>query len=305
MGREAKPKRRSGRKITKKYGGSTSTPVPSGVNSMKGLSHAEMDKKFKEIGRQIFKKAGTIRKITLLPAEKDYKTDAIREFLADSTKVNNKKRFGPAYRKIQDAQDELLSTSAARELISGVLDGQTLTKQEQENLEKLFENVSRIRFPTRYSGFARQGDVMQHPTAKGTGFFAESSQTMKRHNELDLQRKQEVAQAMTDELKNPKATADSIVKAGLRAAIKITLNVFTAPVTASDVQRHANVTGRTWAELRQQVMAREKLKKIFVLLGGDQKASQDTRMERPWGCRGGHKSVSPPRTNKTNNKQLP
>ena len=295
MGREAKPRRRSGRKITNKHGGPASTPVPAGVNSMKGLSHAELDKKFREIGQQILKRSGKIRKITLLPAEKDYKTGEIRGFLADSTRVNNKKRFGPAYRKIQDAQDELLSTSAARELMSGALDGQTLTNQQRENLEKLFENISRVRFSTRHSGFATKNKVMQHPTGKGTGIFAQSSQTMKLHNELDLQRKQEVAHAMTIESNNPKATADSIVRAGLRAAIAITLNVFTAPVTASDVQPYANVTGMTRAELRQQVMAREKLKKIFVLIGGFQEAGQDTRMERPWNYRGGFRSASPPR----------
>lgn len=220
-----------------------------------------------------------------------------------ASKAITSERFGRDYRDLLKRHDELLSTSSVRELMLGVLTAKKpLSGPELEAFNRLFNLVSDVRLPTNFSGYALSAsDKMQHPTAPGTGYFADSTKTMSRHNELDRQRKQHVTDEMQDALKKPDATPDSVIGAGLRAAIAFTLNEFTAPITASDVRPHALRGKAKEAELDEQVRARETVKSWFVKLGGEQESdggkSAADRRRRPWGPRRGQnkRSVSPPR----------
>lgn len=271
-------------------------PVNGVPNRFRGLSHADLDKEFSKVGTVMSLRAKGLRVVAQIPIESGYNAGMIRVIVDDSKLIASKKGFGSKYRRIHLEQDELLSTSSVRELMSGLISRGKIPAKYLPELERVFENISRVRFPTAYSGFAVNGDFMQHPTAKGTGIFAESSQTMGRHNQLDLERKQEAAQAMVDEAAKPNATAEQIANAGLRAAIGFTLNVFTAPATAGDVQPFLQGTKtRTQAELKEQVKQREKLKAQLVRLGGTQEIGSDTSLTRRWGNRRGLRSASPMR----------
>ncbi|WP_225414653.1 hypothetical protein [Stigmatella hybrida] len=266
------------------------------------VTHKSLGKQFVEIGRNIRSLSGRSRstkqhKITLKPGPK-YALGRVRRLLLDPAKVNAKRKFGGTYRGIQAEQDELVSTSSVRDLITGVLKRGTLSQNEQKEMETVFEEMSKLRFPTKWTGFALKNKVMQHPTAKGSGWFADSSQTMKAHNELDLERRNEVVQAMLDALKEKNASPMSVANAGKRAALAFSLNEFIAPATASDVTPFALAKSKTQKELKEQVVARENLKAIFIELGGKQDQGR-AELNRKWSLRKGKRSASPQRLSKS------
>jgi hypothetical protein len=225
------------------------------------------------------------------------------DILNDYKKKNSisTKIFGTKYRRYWDKQDELFSTSSVRELMLGVLEKYqiTMTPQQIKSINEVFNIISRVRIRTCNSGYAlSKTDKMQHPTAKGSGIFADSSETMSRHNELDLARKEFVVKAMQEEVNNGSASFVTIALAGLRASIAFTLNEFTAPITAEDVHPFA-IKGKklTRSEKDSQLMECEMAKHIFIQLGGKQDIGKVDR-GRNWGTlRKGKKlrTVSPPR----------
>ncbi|MFI6299287.1 hypothetical protein ACIBEJ_47385 [Nonomuraea sp. NPDC050790] len=254
-------------------------------------SHSKLGPVFKDIGRKLAK-VSTKKKSVLLATSKDYKAGKVDSLLSE---VANKKmssaKFGTAYRGIQPEQDELVSTATVRDLMTGATSSGSLSAAKRKELEHAFELMSKLRFPTRWTGFATKTQVMQHPTAVGTGLFGESKSTMSLHNQLDLSRRNEVAEAMTAESKASGTTAERIALAGMRRAIEFSLNEFIAPATAADVKPRATLSKKS---LIEQVRAREGVKKILVDVGGSQE-SGPVNLSRTWATRKGKRSASPPR----------
>lgn len=273
-------------------------------------SHFELTKALRGVGktmgvRRVYKKRKVRLRVKPNPEHKDDFFRAIFEKYGtlDIKKLKNTS-FGGRYRKIWDAQDELLSTSSVRELMKGVLEAHqqsALSDKAIENLNTVFNNISRVRIPTKYSGYAIKGEKMQHPTAAGEGYFAEASATSRQHSEMDRARRQAVTEEMEAEIKKKGATLESIANAGLRRAITFTLNEFTAPLSASDVQPYAKKGKAPKSKIDEQLQTREYLKAVAVNLGATQEsdngASAATRRGRSWTRRRnkGKRDVSPPR----------
>ena len=257
-------------------------------------SHRTLNLNLSRIVQDCFvdNKKGNITTSVMLTNPKPHRPDFFLEILKSSKMARiSPAKFGTSYRLRWDAQDELLSTSSVRELMMSVVEKhhiQPLSADEIQRVNKVFNNISRVRLPTRFSGYALSStDKMQHPTESGQGYFADSAKTMQRHYELDLQRKARVFEAMEEALKQPKCSFESVMYAGLREAIAFTLNDFTAPITAKDVNPFA-LKGRTASKTEQdeQVLSREKIKGYFVLLGGRQESGQ-VDPARPWRDRPG------------------
>lgn len=257
-------------------------------------SHADLGQRFAEIGEDLASRSSRQVKMTLKPGQ-GYRGKKLSEILKDVGNSEFQRTFGRRYRDVHQAQDELISTSSVREMIKGAIKPGSLSPAKEAELEKVFELMSQLRFPTKWTGFSLKHDVMQHPTADGGGLFGVSSKTMARHNELDLQRRNEVAAAMQDAASNRNASAETIANAGMRAAIEFSLNEFIAPASAKDVRPFSLAPNRGRdKEIVQQVAAREELKVILVRLGGTQDRGK-TALRRKWRSRRGKRSASPPR----------
>lgn len=268
-------------------------PVKAPANRFKGFSHLALNAELRKVGITMAGRARGLKVVAQIPIQSGYNAGKVRVLLQETTPRGAPKGFGDRYRRIHTEQDELLSTSATRELMVGLAKNGAIPAKHLDEIESVFENISRVRFPTAYTGIAGSGGVMQHPTS-GTGIFGNSKLTMKEHNALDVERKQEVAQAMIDEAALPNATTESIANAGLRTAIAFSLNNFIAPSTAGDVKPYL-LGGKSNAELKAQVEEREKLKDHLVKLGGVQETGNDMSMGRKWGNRKGLRSASPKR----------
>jgi len=253
-------------------------------------THASMEIRFRKIGMVIAQKA------------KGKKTNPIRKkpiifkdgvFKRVKPKIS-RKDFGKEYRSDWPNQDELISTSSVREIIYGIFSSLP-AKPSQAVIDEIsasLDNISLIRLRTAHSGFATKVSVMQHPTAKGAGFFSNAS-TSSLHSLEDLNRKIYICKAMEDEIGKKSCTPESITRAGIRAAIEFTLNKFTAPRTAKNVNPFA-VKKIGQQQISEQVQAREELKKIYVSIGGMQEQSSNTSLSRSWrDCN--RRAVSAPR----------
>lgn len=261
-------------------------------------TYSVLAKQFEDIGEKLATLPGGKASLTLKPGD-GYKPSRVSKLLGNAQDINDKRsrqKHDDAYRDIHPGQDELVSTSSVRQIMKGISASGKLSSDQQEKLEEAFELLSKLRFPTKWTGFSLKNDVMQHPTSRSSGLFAESEETMSRHNALDRARAGEVAEACLAALKAPKATAHSVVNAAMRAAIGFSLNEFIAPATASDVRPFSLARGRDRdQEVVRQVAAREELKAILVRLGGTQD-SGGTALDREWSSRRGMRSASPVRS---------
>lgn len=258
-----------------------------------GLGHKQLDQEFIYVGKVMRARAKTGKPRPL--STMDPHASKVGRIFRDKSVVMSKPRFGRTWRAVEKNQDELVSTSSLREILSGAFSAKGGHSQE---LEDAIVKISKVRFPTWATGFSLKGKIMQHPTGPGDGLFAESADTAKLHSELDLNRKQETAKAMMAEAKNPGSNADSIANAGIRAAVGYTLNVFLAPASASDVRPYLKGKSISPARVDQQVKARETLKAILVKAGGVQETdtlSPTARRSRQWGNRSLKRSASPAR----------
>ena len=262
---------------------------PSGL---KAQSHFEVGPEFWEIGSKM--RGRPVRKMrsALLVTEGDYKPGAASLLARMEVQAMPSAKFGQSWRRIQRRQDELVSTASIHKLMSGAVADGALPPAKQAEMEHTFELMSRLRFPTRWTGFATKEDgIMQHPTKVGTGIYGDSRTTMSLHNELDLRRRVEVAAAMSAAYKAKDATAESIATAGMRRAIEFSLNEFIAPATAENVKIMPGVSAK---ERNEQMLAREGLKAILIGLGGSQDAGPESSSRR-FSIRPGKRSASPPR----------
>jgi hypothetical protein len=218
-------------------------------------------------------------------------------------------RFNARYRALLDHHDELVSTSTVREIVFGILEGHkqaTLSSSEVAEVNRVLDNISRIRMPTAIVGYATANplDRMQHPTNVLVAFFADPAMTASAHSQHDVARKARFVNAMDEEIgTNQHWTFESAINAGAREAIAYTLNEMAAPITATDVRPHALAGARPTAQLTDAVRQRESMKSYFTQLGGLQEPANplevtaDERLSRRWTPRRGTgaRSVSPSR----------
>lgn len=206
-----------------------------------------------------------------------YDPDRARALFEEVLETGDITRFEDKYRDLFPNTDEHVSTSSVRELIIGmakVLMGASLRHSVQTQVRavaaKLLDGLSRIRLPTRVTGFhyAATSLRMQHPTSVKGGLFGLNQKgdgSSKQHSRLDVQRKQHVLDSMkqADALN---LSVSEVFLAAAREAIRITLNSMAAPVTARDqilynaLQEDIDLAS-AW---------REALKRLGVRLGVDQ-----------------------------------
>jgi hypothetical protein len=275
------------------------------------LSHASLNAKFTQLGTAFagrVKRRGKGPRPANPPGHKDdiFRSELQRRRSGKSSSLVAE-AFGKTYRNRLPAHDELVSTSSVRQLISAVLDRDgvsPLNAKDVGTMNQVFDNLSRVRVPTKYVGYATKSQTMQHPTSPGTGTFGDPRKTAALHSHHDVERKNAVAGAMVGAAAAPKASPVDIANAGLRAAIAYTLNDMMAPVTAHDVRPFTSkgASGSVSNSELDQVKVRETLKKLFVQLGGHQdlpKGSAGRSRKRSWTDRQGKSnlgSVSPERT---------
>nr|WP_057927683.1 hypothetical protein [Burkholderia ambifaria] len=198
--------------------------------------------------------------------------------LEDYMKAGMKKTFPVVYRGIWDAQDEIVRTSLITDLLVG-LEKAGLSKGEMARLKTAIDGFSSIRLPTRWSGFKLKGgdtvlgfSEMQHPTSAGKGIWIPSKSSFsKAHTALDEARVKAALDAINTFVVKDKNGAvtlasgvaiEDIVKAALIAAGTFTLNYFTAPALASNVD--ATASGKV---KKAQTQAREFMKDQLESIG--------------------------------------
>lgn len=257
-------------------------------------THAKLASRQRKLGRGLRTGIGAFHK-HILKNPTGHKDGFLLKVLANQDILKDNKKFGPQFRRLMPYHDELLSTASVHEVTGGLLEAAAANPfkpAEQAAANTLFDTMSRVRIPTKYVGYNLGGkDFMQHPTAPGSGYFADSDQTesAQAHSMHDLYRRGRATEAM-EAAKSAGGNVPDVVHAGIREAIAYTLNEMAAPVTASDVQPHAKKGGAPATAQMEQVIAREKLKKAFVLLGGTQEANDAANPldpARPWSHRRG------------------
>lgn len=201
------------------------------------------------------------------------------ELVKDST-------FGSRYRSTHDAQDELFSTASTRSFIQGLLNGQskdTIPKEKWQQWTEAVDLLSRLRIPTKYSGFATSSGILQHPTEVGEGFFSTAA-VAGQHGSLDSARVKYVGASVKQAREAGKSVYEQFLTAA-RAAIEFSLNYFTAPITAKNVQPFSTKSGveHTDKALQDQLASRERIKDIYVKLGGKLRdLSEEETLEESW-----------------------
>ena len=245
-------------------------------------THKMIDEEVREAGAEFSlrnpKAVKTTKKIT---NPTGHRNDFGNELIADPTKTDNKKSWGNYYRDIMDGMDELISTSFTREFVAGAL-SKTLTKQQQNNFVAMINDISVIRFPTEWSGFASTKNMtsaerMQHPTV-GIWRKAQVKGSKDPHYYFDLDRKYEVLTTLKAGLAAGH-TAERIKNDMIITAISYTLNFFTAPAMASD--QFPEETDKS--VLKAQTKAREFLKGVAISLGVKEEPASSQAATRPWG----------------------
>lgn len=255
-----------------------------------GLTHTQLNTYFKTLGKQMSKKVASKNQNLQLK----YKV-TVTEYTLLEAQSKLEKNWGAFYRTRSVAMDELMSTATIRDVIKGLTKGDKLSPAGIKLLTERLNDISRVRLPTRYVGYAFKTPPatepeVQHPTAEGTGFWL-GGKKQGAHYSLDLKRRRAVYAAMQDEVTNGK-TAQAVLRTGLLRSMTFTLNEFMAPATASNVK----TTVTDSAEKLKQVTLREKLKNDAVGLGAPRSAGTDTSRSRPWERRIGSREISPERT---------
>jgi hypothetical protein len=209
------------------------------------------------------------------------------------------KSFDGLWRDALEGHDELFSTSTIRAFLSGFFDQKPYYKfgaSEIAEINNIINMISDVRIPTHFSGFSLPSLSMQHPTDNSKSVFANSNNTASVHASADTERKKYILDAMEKSLADPQNHDTAhIIKEGVKASIEYTLNYFTAPITAKNVQPHSlrKTKPINDPELTAQVEARELMKKLYVHLGGklapalpsEVKATPNDRLGRSWGGR--------------------
>jgi hypothetical protein len=258
------------------------------------MKHSEMGRAYRSLGSNLVEKASR-DSVTAMSDQKIGVVTSLKLRKVISNKIYaNPKWWGSYYRQLSPGQDELIPTSAIREIVVGAAGGASLSPEAEATMEAMINEISRIRFPTNWTGFARGigtgDDRMQHPTAAGKGMWRSSlaKGDGNPHSKLDRARKEAILEDMVSESAKG-SNLQTIKNAGIARAISFTLNDFLAPAMAMD-QYPINESERI-----AQTLEREKVKKTGVSYGCAQETG-DTSLNRIHGNRQGQRSLSPPRT---------
>lgn len=204
--------------------------------------------------------------------------------------------FGGRYRSTWGEQDELFSTASTRFFVQGLLNSlprDQIADDVWQRWTTMVDLISALRIPTAYSGFSTATLVMQHPTAVGEGYFSPLAST-ESHGGYDSERVKYIGRAIQVAQTASLGAVDQL-RAAMRAAIEFSLNYFTAPVTASNVKPFStkSMVASGDESLQDQLVSRERIKDIYVQLGGSlrdlpQTSPQPTTetpeqsWDRPW-----------------------
>ena len=259
-------------------GGAHAYHTPVGLTTP---TYDDLYKEFHKVGGELAKLAkddqlGTPRKFAT-PAE--HKPAGFAKKVLEMGEVAGQKYlvsnyttgFNKDYRLQMDNHDEAFSTASVRALFHGLMEESWkspggLKPHQRETLAAMFHDVSVVRAPTKYVGWAFQEGNMQHPTTKNGGMFAEKPGA---HGLQDRHRANAVLQAMKKALEPAKKpTAESVIYAGLAVAAAQTTNHMMAPALASNVKPYTRMGGghhapiKSWEPWEKKQMAsREELKK--------------------------------------------
>jgi hypothetical protein len=217
---------------------------------------------------------------------KDMRDKFFSRVFDDGVMVKNSIHDG-RYRTSWGEQDKLLSTASVRNLILGLVNKRKKSKIPKEHRQlynELIDLCSSLRIPTKFSGFATSKGVMQHPTAEGSGFFS-TKKVDGPHGSYDVERVKYIGEAVRLSKEANESLSDQ-ARAMVRAAIEFSLNYFTAPITAKNVQPFSTKKGvsTTDESLLEQIKSRERIKDIYVKLGGKLRtleSEDDTVVEEP------------------------
>jgi hypothetical protein len=205
------------------------------------------------------------------------------------------KKYPDTFRGYWPGQDEFLRTSFVTEFLAEV-QKYNLKPAEIAQLKNIIEHFSILRFPTRWSGFNLKGTLeiygykaMQHSTSPGTGIWIPSvSGFSKPHTDLDDARVKLGIDTFLSFLRSdahgnfklkPGVTLEHVVKATLVAVGTFTLNYFTAPALAVNVEPDPSVSIKVRTA---QTKAREYTKDRVVDMGATRVPSLDLSLTRPF-----------------------
>ena len=259
--------------------------------------YKEIDQGFRELGRYLANNLenGTHNyKKNSKTKSSNVKILTYQEFVDNPDLLKNKKKFGTFYREKSPGNDELIPTSAVREIIKGVLDSKGKIKGKSLNEAfELINQISEVRFPTNYTGNHRLGNSMgmQHPTANDTGIWEPGIGGGKVHSELDKKRKLSILSTAKQGM-SKKESVQTLINNVIKESIRFTLNVFTAPATARDQKSRASPERK-----EMQTLTRENLKKLGVKCGLGQDGGDDESKNRAWGNRDNKSTISDNRVN--------
>jgi hypothetical protein len=243
----------------------------------KGRGHRELNRRARDIGRkagQDLGKRGRLIRGDLIP--KDLRRDVLRRLHKSAFEKGEAnpigKSFDDRWRDAMSGQDELVSTSTVREFLKGLFEARSiagLSKAQLDVVNEITDSISAVRLPTVFSGYSLDREVMQHPANRAEAIFDDPHARASEHARRDVQRKDYVVEAMQRAIDSG-GDLGEIAKVACRAAIEFTLNYFTAPITASNVLPFSRRAGSSVddAELQRQVAGRERMKEIYVELGG-------------------------------------
>jgi hypothetical protein len=250
------------------------------------ITHQTLDKELLEIGEALAARLSFKKETFSIPDLLGHKDNFFRKIFLKG-EVGTKKSFGAKYRDVLSGHDELLSTSATRGIIEGALKAHkknSFSSGDLERFNELINNISRVRLPTRFSGFSTSTIKFQHPGPEAPSLFDNpfDRESAKLHSRLDLIRKYHAVKSFKKSLKNSNASPEAIVKQALGTVVEFTLKYFTAPAGASDISPNLRLKNQLLIE--EQNMLREQLKNTAETHLNLQRAvGADTHISRPFG----------------------
>ncbi|MCS3409312.1 RHS repeat protein [Serratia sp. AKBS12] len=279
---------------------------PDGQAPTPKISHATLEKEGVEAGKIIGGKIVKLNKNTTeawIKKIKDKNNNLISEFKVSKLPIHNevilstafdfaiegnKKKFAKAYRSANPGQDELMSTQTVFSIFSGM--GQELSSGSAEHktlAKETFRQLSLTRLPTEFSGHNYSNgmveEIMQHPTSSLTLTYSTNGRN---HGSQDLLRREVVIDALKSELAS--ANTDNPISAILEAniiAAKYTLNNFTAPAAAENMQFYTDKNNRlqrklTPSQRNEFTVLREAIKQLDAPDSSYRRSNQSWKKDR-------------------------
>lgn len=248
-------------------------------------THAGLDRRFAEIGRRLTL-LSTDGSLPVVPARAGYRQarmDALLDALKDRQFVGSK----GAYRQVHPGQDEHFSTASWTSMARGIYTHLAPSSPNGPALRKALDLLSRLRFPTAWTGFDTSDGRMQHPTAPEMHIFGKPAGSGSEHSRQDRLRRTEIAAAMETALDASGATIDNVTRAGAATAISSTLGRLLSPAAAQ-----GNAARASPFDIHRQTLDREWAKHVWHQLMPDQ-----PQLEQPvdarWGLAVHTRAVSP------------